>query len=559
VPERALPGTLTGTPYGTSPAWGELPNTYDKVFDGDPSTFFDFAEPSGGYTGIDLGAGRASPVAAIRFVPRNGQVGRMVGGRFEGCTDGPASGCRPLATVNDEPVLGWNELAISDSGRYRWLRYVGPDDSSCDVAEIEFVAPARDVTVHGPAQLRQLGDNRVVTRYRNTGTRPVFDVRLDLGAYATDDRAGRVVWALGRRRFRVVPPGSTVSTAWRVDIPLAATTGTYDLVGRASYQARQGEGRPLRYAGGFTRATLGRALEAVFDREFVDLDTGESEATKLRITNHAARAVTVSWAYNRAPTANAGFALEPAQGTLRIAAGATVSATITASAADDADGASPSPARVDLAASSDGGRATRAGSIELRVLWYPGAAPSLSATFNSKGITDDSNPTAGSFDGGEASYSAQGLAAAGFGRGATVTHDGLAFSWPDTSPGEPDNTATDGQVIAVSGSATKLGFLGAACCSPTGGQSGTVFITYDDGSVVQAPLAFADWYFNDPLPGTEIATTVPWNVPPGNPDPDHPVSVFYGAIALDVTKAVRLVTLPSNANLHVFAIAIGGA
>ena len=89
VPEHALPGTLTGTPYGTSPAWGDLPNTYDKVFDGDPSTFFDFAEPSGGYTGIDLGAGNASPVAAIRFVPRNGQLGRMVGGRFEGCTDGP--------------------------------------------------------------------------------------------------------------------------------------------------------------------------------------------------------------------------------------------------------------------------------------------------------------------------------------------------------------------------------------------------------------------------------------------------------------------------------------
>ena len=31
-----------------------------------------------------------------------------------------------------------------------------------------------------------------------------------------------------------------------------------------------------------------------------------------------------------------------------------------------------------------------------------------------------------------------------------------------------------------------------------GGQSGTVFITYDDGSVVQAPLAFRDWFFDDP-------------------------------------------------------------
>jgi Glycosyl hydrolase family 20, catalytic domain/Glycosyl hydrolase family 20, domain 2 len=562
VPEHALPGTLTGTPYGTSPAWGDLPNTYDKVFDGDPSTFFDYAEPSGGYTGIDLGAGRASPVAAIRFVPRNGQLGRMVGGRFEGCTDGPTSGCRTLATVKDGPVLGWNELVVADTGRYRWLRYVGPDGSFSDVAEVEFVAPARDVTVEAPAQLKQLDDNRVVTSYRNTSTRPVYDVRLDLSAYATDDRAGRVVRALEREDFPVVRSGETVSTAWHVAVPLSATTGTYHLIGRASYQERQGKGQPLRYAGGFSRTALGRALDVVFDREFVDLDVGESEATKLRITNRAARAVTVDWAYNRPPTANPGFEVAPARGTLTIPAGDTASATLTASAADDASGASPSPARVDLSAASEGragGTDSRVGSAEFKVLWYPGAAASLSATYNNTGITDDNNPTAGAFDGGEASYSAQGLAAAGLGPGATVTHDGLTFTWPDTSPGEPDNTATDGQVIAASGSGTKLGLLGAACCSPTGGQSGTAFITYDDGSVVQAPLGFADWYFNAPLPGTEIVSTVPWNVPPGHPDPDHPVSVFYGAIPLDPTKTVRFVTLPTNPNLHIFAMAIGGS
>ena len=515
VPAHALPGTLSGTPYGTSPAWGDLPNTYDKVFDGDPSTFFDFAEPNGGYTGIDLGAGNASPVSLIRFVPRNGQLGRMIGGRFEGCTDGPTSGCRTLATVEDMPVLGWNELAAADGGRYRWLRYVGPDGSFCDVAEIEFVAPSREVTVQAPAQLRQLDDNRVVTRYRNTSTRPVHDVRLDLSAYATDDRAGRRVRALERAKFDVVRPGQTVSTAWRVHVPLTATTGTYHLVGRASYE-QQGRRRET---GGFSRAALGRALDVGFDREFVDLDVGESEAATLRITNHAARAVTVGWTYNRPPAANPGFALAPARGTLTIPAGDTASATLTASAAGDASGASPSPARVDLTAARVGGGDSRAGSIELEVLWYPGAAPSLAATFNNKGITDDSNPIAGAFDGGEASYSAQGLAAAGLGPGATVTHDGLTFSWPDTSPGEPDNTATDGQVIATSGRGAKLGFLGAACCAAAGGQSGTVFITYDDGSVVQAPLAFRDWFFNDPLPGTELVVTVPWNVPAGTSGP----------------------------------------
>jgi hypothetical protein len=559
VPEHALPGTLTGTPYGTSPAWGDLPNTYDKAFDGDPSTFFDYAEPSGGYTGIDLGVEHASPVAAIRFVPRNGQLGRVVSGRFEGCTDGPTSGCRTLATVTDAPVLGWNELAVADTGRYRWLRYVGPDGSSSDIAEIEFVARARDVTVQAPAQLRQLDDNRVITTYRNTGSRPVYDVRLDLSAYAIADRAARTVQPSAQARFPVVQPGSTVSTAWRVDVPLPAATGAYDLVGRASYQQQPGAGQPLQQVGGFSRSTLDPALSAAFDKEFVDLEAGDSEDAKLQITNHAARAVTVGWTYNRPPTANPGFALTPAQGTLTIPAGATSPATLTASAAADATGASPSPARVDLTAASAGRPESRAGSVELKVLWYPGAAPSLAATFNNKGITDDDNPTAGSFDGGEASYSAQGLAAAGLSPGATVTHDGLTFTWPDTSPGEPDNTATDGQVLAAPGSGTTLGFLGAACCAPTGGQSGTAFITYDDGSVAQAPLAFADWWTDNPLPGTDIAATVPWNVAPENPEQDHPVSVYYAALPLDPNKSVRFVTLPTNPNLHIFAIAIGGS
>jgi hypothetical protein len=110
-------------------------------------------------------------------------------------------------------------------------------------------------------------------------------------------------------------------------------------------------------------------------------------------------------------------------------------------------------------------------------------------------------------------------------------------------------------VIAVSGSGAKLGFLGA---SAFGIHGGSVFITYTDGSVVQAPLTFADWWTNDPVAGTEIVATAPWNVPPEVPDPDHPVSVYYAAIPLDPGKTVRFITLPADRDLHVFSMAIGG-
>ena len=67
----------------------------------------------------------------------------------------------------------------------------------------------------------------------------------------------------------------------------------------------------------------------------------------------------------------------------------------------------------------------------------------------------------------------------------------------------------DGQIIDVSGSGTKLGFLGAA---GFGAASGTGTITYTDGSTQSYSLSMADWYNNAPEAGGLIATTTTsWN------------------------------------------------
>jgi hypothetical protein len=548
VPDYTTPNKLTGTPYGTSPGY-EPTSTFDKAFDGDPITYFLNAQPDGGYTGIDLGAGHESAVSLVRFfaTPGDQNLPRLVGGRFEGCTDGPASGCHTLATINDPPSLGWNELAISDSGHYRWLRYVGPPGGYSSVAEIEFIAPNPALTVQAPSTLRQLGNNRAVTTYRNTGTKAVHDVRLDLTAFATDNRVARRVRPLDQSRFPVVQPGMSVSTTWQVDVPFSAATGRYELVGRAD--------SPDTETAGIARSTLGPALDANFDPGFIGLDKGQSRDTKLVLANHAGQAVTIAWHDVRFPDASPGFTLTPADGTITVPAGGTASATLTATAAADATSASPFP--VYLTASAAGQPETPAGSVKLGVLWYPGAQPSLGATYNNTGITDNSNTTPGNFDLVGDSYSAQGLVAAGLAPGATVSHDGLTFTWPDVPPGSPDNTVCDSQVIAISGSGSKLGFLGGAAF---GTQTGTVYITYTDGSTDQAQLSFGDWYGVSPAPGTDTVATVPWNIQPGPPNPAQ-VSVYYGSIPLNPAKTVRFVTLPSsmetNGNLHVFAMAIG--
>ncbi|MGP3980052.1 family 20 glycosylhydrolase [Streptomyces sp. KR80] len=131
---------LTGTPYGTGPAGGGSEPTYDKVFDGDPGTFFDSPEANGGYAGLDLG--HRARVTKVRIVPRSqaaADLKRMTGGKLQGCTEGPDRGCVDLATVMWRPPgYDWLQLPVEDESRYRWLRYLGPDGGHANVAEVEF-------------------------------------------------------------------------------------------------------------------------------------------------------------------------------------------------------------------------------------------------------------------------------------------------------------------------------------------------------------------------------------------------------------------------------------
>ncbi len=179
---------------------------------------------------------------------------------------------------------------------------------------------------------------------------------------------------------------------------------------------------------------------------------------------------------------------------------------------------------------------------------------SLAQAFNNAGTSDNSNPAAGNFDGSGYSYSAQSLAAVGLTPGAIVTHDGVSFTWPNASAGQPNNVTTAGQTIMYSGAGDTLGFLGAGTF---GTQSGTGTITYTDGSTQQFTLTFADWYANAPASGDELlATTSDWNRPVGSTLGDHQVSVYYTAVALNPTKAMQSITLPNNSKLHVFALGL---
>jgi hypothetical protein len=185
---------------------------------------------------------------------------------------------------------------------------------------------------------------------------------------------------------------------------------------------------------------------------------------------------------------------------------------------------------------------------------------SLPAAFDNVGITSDTDTAPGNLDGAGYSFSAQALAAAGITPGSAVHAGGLAFTWPDVQPGQPDNVEAGGQIIEQAGTGTTLGFLATATFGPA---SGTGVIHYTDGTSQQFTLSAPDWYATPPS-GSDPVITAAYRNTPGNGHDKHPVYVYYAGVPLASGKTVQSVTLPSvsppnttSPSLHIFAMAIG--
>ncbi len=200
---------------------------------------------------------------------------------------------------------------------------------------------------------------------------------------------------------------------------------------------------------------------------------------------------------------------------------------------------------------------------------------SLAAAFDNTGVTADSAPSAGDFDGAGLTFSATALANIGITPGATVTADGRAFTWPGSNPGTPDNVLADGQAITLAGQGGSLAFLGA---SADGDTSGTADVYYTDGTAQQVTLSFSDFYFLPPrVTSNQVAFTTSYfdsssgGCYEGTASGDqcyHPISLFVATAAISPGKTVAAVVLPAIgdsvgtpqsrvSSMHIFAMSIG--
>jgi hypothetical protein len=187
---------------------------------------------------------------------------------------------------------------------------------------------------------------------------------------------------------------------------------------------------------------------------------------------------------------------------------------------------------------------------------------------SNEGIYPDGTRFLGGFDSDGWAFSQNALSTAGVTSGSTVTVDGVSYIWPTVTSGQPDNLEMAGQTIPMptGTSAASLGLLGTATNAPTNGSgvSGTVTVTYTDGTSSQATVGFSDWTLNagasKPLPGDTTAVATAYrNTGSGGKD-NVKTYVFATKIPLDVTKQVASITLPvtgSTGTDHLFAYGFG--
>ena len=165
------------------------------------------------------------------------------------------------------------------------------------------------------------------------------------------------------------------------------------------------------------------------------------------------------------------------------------------------------------------------------------------------------------FDGGGVSYSRQALTAVGLAPGATVTKEGLTFTWPGVPAGEPDNVPADGQLLnlGLPAGATKLSFVGSAV---NGNQEAKATLNYSDGSTEEVDLSFSDWTLGgggDTVHfGNLIVATTPYRNEAGGGKDNVTTHIFATApFTFPAGKTPVSVTLPKNRDLRIFTLATG--
>jgi len=347
-------------------------------------------------------------------------------------------------------------------------------------------------------------------------------------------------------------PGQRHSDTLTVAVAATATPGNATVT--VLVTAVTADGTSLLAPGNYLQLTIPYPSTSAVSPAAVPVTAGGQGTVTLTTTSNSQQAITVNWTAQ--PPAPSGITVSPASGTAVLAAGASGSVTLTVAVpAGTAPGTVTVPVAVTAVISGGISVATPGASFEVGVPY-----PSLAAAFDNVGITADSDPAPGNFDGDGYSYSASALASAGLTPGAAVTADGLTFTWPDVAAGEPDNVVASGQIVEFSGSGTTLGLLGAASNGPS---EGTITINYADGTSSTQTVTFNDWHKGGP---SGAVATMPYRNNASGTSQTLTMYLYATTVPVDSSKTVASIAFPDVSSsvgasvtaMHVFALSLGG-
>jgi hypothetical protein len=115
----------------------ETANPKTNVFDGNLTTFFASYDRSNTWVGLDLGEKHI--ITQVVYCPRPNYGERLELGVIEGANNPDFGDAIPLYVITNQPASNvLTEQTLHNSRGFRYVRYVGPNNVRCNIAELEF-------------------------------------------------------------------------------------------------------------------------------------------------------------------------------------------------------------------------------------------------------------------------------------------------------------------------------------------------------------------------------------------------------------------------------------
>ena len=134
-----LSGTPIGSPnidYSTNQSSSTV-NTPAHAFDGNYDTFYASMDRARTWVGLDLGTTHV--ITKVGWSPRTSQTARVQLGLFEGSNSPDFLDAVPLYLIPKTGTAKKMDYAdVPVTRGFRYVRYVGPNDARCNIAELEF-------------------------------------------------------------------------------------------------------------------------------------------------------------------------------------------------------------------------------------------------------------------------------------------------------------------------------------------------------------------------------------------------------------------------------------